>query len=71
MKSHRNLIESAFFTMKGDKLIKAVEQKATSDAVKNLKDKLRSKKVTRSSTSTNFDEARSVWDLVGGQLQKP
>lgn len=71
MKSHRNLIESAFFTMKGDKLVKAVEQKATSDAVRNLKDKLRSKKVTRSSTSTNFDEARSVWDLVGGQLQKP
>lgn len=71
MKSHRNLIESAFFTMKGDKLIKTVEQKATNDAIKNLKDKLKSKKITRSSTSTNYDEASNIWDLVSGQLQKP
>lgn len=71
MKSHRNLIESAFFTMKGDKLIKTVEQKATNDAIKNLKDKLKSKKITRSSTSTNYDETSNVWDLISGQLQKP
>ncbi len=42
-KNVNNLIESAYFTMKGDALIKKIQNKATSTAVKNIKTKLESK----------------------------
>ena len=43
-KNHRkNMIESAYFTMMGDKLIKKVETKANSTAAKKLKNKLADK----------------------------
>ena len=38
-----NLIESAYFTMKGDALVQKIQSKATSNAVKNFKTKLESK----------------------------
>ncbi len=42
-KDVNNLIESAYFTMKGDALIQKIQNKATSNAVKNIKTKLESK----------------------------
>jgi len=42
-KDVNNLIESAYFTMKGDTLIQKIQNKATSNAVKTIKTKLESK----------------------------
>jgi len=42
-KSQKNLIESAYFTMKGDKLVQKVTKKANSEAAQKLRDKLASK----------------------------
>jgi len=42
-KDVNNLIESAYFTMKGDALINKIQNKANSNAVRNIKTKLESK----------------------------
>jgi hypothetical protein len=42
-KSFNNLIESAFYTMKGDTIFKSLKRQSESQAVKTLKDKLQTK----------------------------
>ena len=74
-KDYKNLIESAYFTMKGDSLIQKVTQKATSQAAKNLQDKLANKgKRTRNSggnTEGSQGVNLSAWGAVSRQLKKP
>jgi hypothetical protein len=73
-KDYRNLIESAYFTMKGDSLIQKVTQKATSQAAKNLQDKLanKGKRVKNSSTTHGSSSSTlGAWDTVSRQLRRP
>lgn len=73
-KNHLNLIESAYFTMKGDALLKKIETKATADAAKTLKDKLKPKATTKPGKNTRdieADESLSLFDLAASHLHKP
>lgn len=72
-KDYRNLIESAYFTMKGDSLIQKVTQKATSQAAKNLQDKLanKGKRVKNSATHGGSGNTLGAWDTVSRQLRRP
>jgi len=73
-KDYRNLIESAYFTMKGDSLIQKVTQKATSQAAKNLQDKLanKGKRVKNSAVSQGgSSNTLNAWDTVSRQLRRP
>jgi len=73
-KDYRNLIESAYFTMKGDSLIQKVTQKATSQAAKNLQDKLANKgKRVKNSGTTHGGQSNTLgaWDTVSRQLRRP
>ena len=63
----KNLIESAYFTMKGDAFIQKVQRKANSDAAINLKKKLSSTSKRRSTPSG----VNSAWGLLSSQLRKP
>lgn len=65
--SVKNLIESAYFTMKGDTFIQKVQRKANSDAAINLKKKLSSTSKQRSTPSGG----NSAWGLLSSQLRKP
>lgn len=64
-KSVKNLIESAYFTMKGDTLLDTAKKMGTSSAMKNLKQSLRStgvgkgvgKRINTSSTNDIFSRA--------------
>ena len=73
-KDNRNLIESAYFTMKGDSLIQKVTQKATSQAAKNLQDKLANKgKRVKNAGTTHGSQGSTLaaWDTVSKQLRRP
>lgn len=73
-KSSLNLIESAYFTMKGDALLKKIETKATSDAAKILKEKLKPKSTTKPGKNTRdieSDESLSLFSLAASHLHKP
>ena len=64
-KSVRNLIESAYFTMRGDTLLDAAKKQGTSSAIKNLKNSLRSTSVSKNtkrinSSSSNYIFSRAV-----------
>lgn len=66
----KNLIESAYFTMKGDAFVQKVKRKANSEAAKNLKTKLATSKNKRKSSNTDND-GEGIWDLISSQLRKP
>jgi hypothetical protein len=74
-KDYRNLIESAYFTMKGETLIQKVTQKATSQATKNLQDKLANKgkrtKNSGGSTASTQSSALAPWETVSRHLRRP
>ena len=69
-KSHKNLIEAAYFTMKGDSFVQQVQQKANSEAARRLKEKL-ADKGKRVKDQTDQDNASKFWSLASGQLRKP
>lgn len=73
-KDNKNLIESAYITMKGNTLIQKVTQKATSQAAKNLQDKLanKGKRVKNSSvTHGSSSDTLGAWSTVSRQLRRP
>lgn len=72
-KDNKNLIESAYITMKGNTLIQKVTQKATSQAAKNLQDKLanKGKRVKNSSVHSSQSNTLGAWDTVSRQLRRP
>jgi len=74
-KDYKNLIESAYFTMKGDSLIQKVTQKATSQATKNLQDKLANKgkrtKNSGGSTEQSKSSTLAPWETVSRHLRRP
>lgn len=73
-KDYKNLIESAYFTMKGDSFINKVERKATSQAARNLQDKLARKgKRTKNNATQGGGNQNSLnaWETVSSQLRRP
>lgn len=73
-KSYKNLIESAYFTMKGDSLINKVTRKATSQAARNLQDKLarKGKRAKNSATQGGSNQnSLNAWETVSSQLRRP
>lgn len=60
-KSVKNLIESAYFTMKGDTLLDTAKKMGTSSAIKNLKQSLRSTGVSKGTRRINTDSSNSIF----------
>lgn len=74
--SAKNLIESAFFTMKGDKLINKMSNQATSNAARALKQKLETTtKRGKNNILENDDKGGkgdfSIFERIGQSLSKP
>ena len=61
----KNLIESAYFTMKADALISNAEKKGESSAADKLRNMLRHSAKNHSTFDAN-DKQKSVTDLVTG-----
>lgn len=71
-KTHMNLIESAFFTMKGDKLLKTAETKGSNNATQMLKERLRSRtNLAKNTASIDENEASSFWDTIDSAITQP
>lgn len=70
-KSLKNLITSAYFTMKGDSLITIAKQKGKKDALDNFKNSLRGSEVTKKSRKQviNNDSTSTIWDTFARQLR--
>lgn len=60
-KSVKNLIESAYFTMKGDTLLDTAKKMGTSSAIKNLKQSLRSTGVSKGNKRINTTSSNSIF----------
>lgn len=70
-KSNRNLIESAYFTMKGDKLLSAAKQSGESSAIKKFKSTLSSTKRVNSKQKIDNKTATPIWEIASRQLRRP
>ena len=73
MSDVKNLIESAYFTKQGDQLISSAKKAATSDAYKDLHQKLKANKGKRHSggiTQGGSDSSDSLTNLLGKTLLK-
>lgn len=65
----KNLIESAYFTMKGDILVNNAKRTGESDAVKKLKQALSSKSNNKSSSRQNIDDNDDMIKMLSTQLR--
>lgn len=70
-KSLKNLITSAYFTMKGGNLITIAKQKGRKDALDNFKNSLRGNGVSKKSKKQiiNNDSTSTIWDTFARQLR--
>jgi len=67
-KNVKNLIESAYFTMKGDTLLSAAKNEGSKNAIKNFKNSLRTAPVTKTRKIVSDPNKTSIWDTVAQQL---
>lgn len=67
-KNVKNLIESAYFTMKGDTLLSAAKNEGSKNAIKNFKNSLRTAPVTKTRKIISDPNKTSIWDTVAQQL---
>jgi len=68
----KNLLESAFLTKEGDKLFKKIEEKAQSEAYKNMKEKIAASKGKKNKTTSLSDGGSSAGlSILGNYLRKP
>ena len=69
----KNLVESAYFTMKGDKFVQQIQNKAKTSAAKDLITKLKTKgKSTKNTVSEQDDNNRKVtqlWEIASKELK--
>lgn len=68
----KNLVESAFFTMEKDTFVQQIQQKASSNAVKDLKLKLKTKGKSTKNTAPEYDDNGKVtqlWELASKELK--
>lgn len=71
-KSLKNLITSAYFTMKGDNLIDIAKKKGKKDAIDNFKNSLTKNKGVSTKSKRqiiNDDDSASVWSAFTRQLR--
>jgi len=71
IKSNKNLIESAYFTMKGNSLVNKIQQKATSQAASKLRKRLASKGNRGRNQTSQDDKASDIWSTTSRQLRNP
>ena len=73
VKSHKNLIESAYFTMKGDGLVKKIQRNSASEAAKSLKMKLaeKGKRAKNQEPGQGAGSDDSIWRLASTMLRQP
>ena len=72
IKSQKNMIESAFFTMKGDAFVTKVQKKATSEAASRLRKKLANKGARgRNQTGQGGSTVSDIWSVASSQLRSP
>jgi len=68
-----NLVESAFFTMKGKDFVQQIEKKATADATEKLKLKLKTAGKSTKNTESEHEESTGkvapLWEIAGRQLR--
>lgn len=69
-KSTKNLIESAYFTMKGDSLLNSAKKSGETSAVEKLKNTLNSNKVSGSKQRIDNRSARPLWSVASSQLMR-
>lgn len=70
-KSTKNLIESAYFTMKGDSLITSAKKSGETSAVEKLKSTLNSTKVSGSKQRIENRSAQPLWSVASSHLRRP
>lgn len=69
-KSLKNLVTSAYFTMKGDSIISVAEKKGRKDAIDNFKNTLtKNTGVNKRSKRTETNNSDSVWSTFTRQLR--
>ena len=66
--STKHLIESAYFTMKGDKLISSAKKSGETSAIDKLKHTLNSTKVSGSKQKIDNRSAQPLWSVASSQL---
>ena len=69
-KSVKNLLESAYFTMKGDALISAAKSEGNSTAMQRLKNSLKTTGSRKSSKRVTVSTDGSIWSNLAQQLKK-
>lgn len=68
-KSVKNLIESAYFTMKGDTLVKAAEVKGQNAAINKFKNSLNRTGVSRKTNKQDNTSTESMWNSFARRLR--
>jgi hypothetical protein len=68
-KSVKNLIESAYFTMKGDTLVKAAEVKGQNAAINKFKNSLNRTGVSRKTKKQDNTSTESMWNSFARRLR--
>ena len=67
-KSVKNLIESAYFTMKGDTLLDTAKKIGTSSAMKTLKQSLKNTGSSKNSKKVHTSSPNSIWSIAARSL---
>lgn len=69
----KNLVESAYFTMKGDNLVQQIQKKATTSAAKDLISKLKTKGKSTKNTVSEQEGSNSkvtqLWEIASKELR--
>lgn len=68
-KSVKNLLESAYFTMKGDTLLKAAKSEGSTAAINKFKNSLNKTGVSRKTRRQDNTSTESMWDSFARQLR--
>ncbi len=68
-KSVKNLLESAYFTMKGDTLLKAAKNEGSTDAINKFKNSLNKTGVSRRTKKTDNSSTTDMWKSFAQQLR--
>lgn len=68
-KSVKNLLESAYFTMKGDTLLKAAKTEGSNKAISKFKDSLNRTGVSRKTRKQDNTSNESMWNSIVRQLR--
>lgn len=66
----KNFIESAYFTMKGDALLGTAKRSGETNAVKKLKQHMKSNKIGKSKEQMDNSSATPVWSVASSLLRR-